>query len=340
MRIAARLVLAFVAVVLFFGGFTLVLLERVQAEHVRRYFNEVPRPVYHAGRRPGERLIEALKQESRKALLLAVLVAAGVGAGVALTLARPIRQLTETARRYAAGDRAVRARVKGRDEMAELAAAFNALADRLAEERAREERQLAATAHELRTPLAVLKAELEALADEMMRPDPETLRALVQEVDRITRLVEDLELITVADAGGLPLKKEVVDLAALAREVFDRVLPEGYALEGKGHALADADRVRQILWNLATNVKRHGGGWAQVRVAPGRIEVADRGPGVPEPLLDHLFEPFYRADPARPRGGSGLGLAVVRALTEAMGGEVRARKGRPEGLVVEVRLPT
>ncbi len=339
MRIATRLVLAFLAVALFSGGLTLVLIERVQTEHVRRYFAEGPRPHPRPGLRPGERLVAELKKESRKALFFALLVAAVVGAGLAFGLARPIRELTETARRYAAGDRSARARVRGRDEIAELAAAFNALADRLAEERAREERQLAATAHELRTPLAVLKAELEALADGVLTPDAANLKALVAEVDRITRLVEELELLSVAAAGGLALAREPVELAPLVREVFDRVLPGRYRLEGEGAALADPDRLRQILWNLATNVARHGGGRAEVRVAPGRIEVRDYGPGVPPEELERLFEPFYRTDPARTRGGSGLGLAVVRALAEAMGGGVRARPAEGGGLVFEVSLP-
>ncbi len=338
MRIATRLVIAFLAVALFSGGLTLVLIERVQAEHVRRYFDE-PRPFAPAGHRRGERLIQELREESRKALLFALVVAAAVGAGLALGLARPIRELTETARRYAAGDRSARAKVRGRDEIAELAAAFNALADRLAEERAREERQLAATAHELRTPLAVLKAELEALADGVLAPDAANLKALVAEVDRITRLVEDLELLSVVAAGGLALRPVEVDLAGAVREVFDRVLPGSYRLVGEGTALADPDRLRQILWNLATNVQKYGGAWAEVRVAPGRIEVQDRGPGVPPEEVERLFEPFYRRDPARPRGGSGLGLAVVRALARAMGGTVRARPGEEGGLVFELELP-
>jgi len=338
-RIALRLVLAFLVVALFSGGLTLYLIERVQAEHVRRFLGPGPGLHRPLDRRPGERLIEELKQESRKALLVALAVAAGVGAVLAFSLTRPIRELTETARRYAAGERDLRARVRGRDEIAELAAAFNALADRLAEERAREERQLAATAHELRTPLAVLKAELEALADGVLAPDPENLRALVAEVDRVARLVEELELLAVAEAGGLVLNPEPVDLRALAEEVFGRVLGEGACLEGEGQAYADPDRVRQILWNLATNVKKYGGGRARVLVAPGRVTVCDAGPGLPPEEIARIFEPFYRADPARKRGGSGLGLAVVRALAEAMGGSVRAWSGEAGGLCLELSLP-
>ena len=339
MRIAARLILAFLLVALFTGGLTLYLIERVQAEHVRRYFSPGAAMVHRPYRRPGERLISELKAESRKALLLALAVAAGVGTALALGLSRPLRELTEAARRYAAGERELRAPIRGRDEIAELAAAFNAIADRLAEERAREERQLAAIAHELRTPLAVLKAELEALADGVMSPDPENLRALVAEVDRLARLVEELELLSVAGAGGLVLRPEVVDLAALAREVFGRVLGEGARVEGEGRAYADPDRLRQILWNLATNVARHGGGRAEVRVQDGELVVCDAGEGVEEGELERLFEPFYRKDPARGRGGSGLGLAVVRALAEAMGGSVRAEPNPEGGLCFRLRLP-
>jgi len=338
-KIAYRLILAFLVVALFSGGLTLYLIERVQAEHVRRFFAPGMGLHLRVDRRPGERLIEELRQESRKALLLALLVAAGAGAALAFGLTRPLRALTETAR-YAAGERDLRAPVAGRDEIAELAAAFNELADRLAEERAREERQLAATAHELRTPLAVLKAELEALADGVLPPDPENLRALVAEVDRITRLVEELELLSVAEAGGLVLHPESVDLGALSREVFSRVLGEGAEVVGEGKAQADPDRLRQILWNLATNVAKYGGGEARITVAPGRIRVCDRGPGLSEEERSRIFEPFYRADPARKRGGSGLGLAVVRALTEAMGGRVRAFSAPEGGLCVELELPT
>jgi len=339
MRIVHRLVLAFLVVALFTGGLTLYLIERVQAEHVRRYFSPGLGLHLRTDRRPGERLIEDLKRESRKALLLALLVAAGAGGLLAFGLTRPLRKLTETARRYAAGERELRAAVRGRDEIAELAAAFNELADRLAEERAREERQLAATAHELRTPLAVLKAELEALRDGVLPADPENLEALVAEVDRITRLVEELELLAVAEAGGLVLHPEPVDLRALAEEVFSRVLGEGAEVTGAGEAFADPDRVRQILWNLATNVKKYGGGSAQVRVFPGKIEVCDRGPGLPSGEYERIFEPFYRGDPARKRGGSGLGLAVVRALAEAMGGGARAYPSDFGGLCLEVTFP-
>ncbi|AEB10781.1 sensor histidine kinase [Marinithermus hydrothermalis] len=361
MRIAARLVLAFVLVAVFAAGLSSFILHRSFQARVNRFLErEVPRLALGAPPSPPppllraqQRLLLELRAATWQATLIALAVALGTGGYLAWRFARPIEALTRATRRYAAGARAVRVRADGPGELAELARAFNALADRLAAEEAQTRRLVADIAHELRTPLTVLKSELEALADGLLSPDPETLERLVEEVDLLARLVGDLRLLSLAEAGGLELAREDVPLRDLVRRVAEGFAPRAAA---KGVRLvvtaapvtvhADPGRLRQVLLNLLDNALRHtpAGGCIAVGVhAEGAavLEVADTGPGIPEAHRPHVFERFYRPDPARSRafGGSGIGLAIVKALVEAHGGRVEAMN-RPEGgAVFRVRLP-
>ena len=224
MKLASRLVLAFALVALFAGGLTTGLILNIQQSHVNRYFGEHTRYGLPAEpQRRGMTLLKELQDANLKATAVALALAIAIGGYLAWRLSRPVAELTRAARAYAAGDRSARARVSGNDELAELARAFNDLAERLQQEEELDRRRVADIAHELRTPLQVLKGELEALADGMLDPDPETLERLVEEVDHLALLVEDLRLISLAESGGLVLQRTPEDLADLLKrtaEVF------------------------------------------------------------------------------------------------------------------------
>ncbi len=288
-------------------------------------------------------------------LTRASLLAAAVGGGVAVLLAlllslqllRPVGQLTRAAARMAGGDLSQRVEAKGKDELATLGSSFNRMAESL--QRAEQNRQAmtADIAHELRTPIAVQRAHLEALQDGVYPLTAENLQPVLDQTELLIRLVDDLRTLALADAGELRLEKRKVDLGELTRTVVERFKPEA---DGKGIALSyagpqeaiekevDPRRIEQILNNLFSNALRHtpAGGQvgAQVERSAGWIivRVADNGAGIPPEALGHIFERFYRADRSRSReeGGSGLGLAIARQLALAHGGDLRA-KNRSEG---------
>ncbi|WP_287417201.1 ATP-binding protein [Oceanithermus sp.] len=362
MKLASRLVLAFALVALFASGITAALVWQAQQQRVHRFLDrDLPRVIEGEPHPPGkpprffeqqQRLLRELREANLRAALIALVVALGVGGWLAWRMTRPVSELTRATRRYAEGDRDARARVRGRDELAELARAFNELAERLQSEEELDRRRVADIAHELRTPLQVLKGELEALADGMLDPDPETLERLVEEVDHLALLVGDLRLLSLAESGGLALEPVPYDLAELlarSAEAFSASAEaRGVALEldlASAPARIDPARMRQVVFNLIDNALRH----ARTRVRLGcRLEdgraclwVADDGPGIPEADLPRVFDRFYRADPARSRrsGGSGLGLAIVRAISEAHGGEATVENREGGGAVFRVCVP-
>jgi len=361
-RLSARLVLAFALVALFASGITAALVWRAQQQRVHRFLDrDLPRAIETGVHPPGRphrfleeqrRLLDELKEANLRAALIALLVALGVGGALAWRMTRPVSELTRATRRYAEGDRDARALVRGRDELAELARAFNELAARLQTEEELDRRRVADIAHELRTPLAVLKGELEALADGMLDPDPETLERLVEEVDHLALLVGDLRLLSLAESGELRLEPVPHDLAGLlakSAEAFAAAAEaRGVALEldlAPAPARIDPARLRQVVFNLIDNALRHAR--ARIRIRCGIegdracFEVSDDGPGIPAEDLPRVFDRFYRADAARSRhaGSSGLGLAIVRAIAEAHGGEVTAAGRAGGGAVFKVCVP-
>lgn len=277
-----------------------------------------------------------------------LVLAAGAGVWAAERITRPLGRLRDAARQLGLRDLSLRVPVEGDTEVAELAAAFNRMAERLeAEDRARRQ-LLADVAHELGHPLSVLRGRLELMQDGIQAPTPEALVTLQDEVVRMSRLIGDLRDLSLADAGALSLRlrpvrlEEVVDpllanlepVAAGRRIALERDVAPGLpVLE------VDPDRIRQVLVNLLSNALRYTpeGGRVTLRAwqhgSEVRIEVADTGPGIDPADLPHVFERFYRADPARTRsagGGTGLGLAIARSLVHLHGGRIWA-ENRPEG---------
>jgi len=299
-------------------------------------------------------------------LVRAGLIAAAISGVLALALAfllsyqllKPVEELTRAASRLAGGDLSQRVSERGGDEMTTLGQAFNRMAASLQRVVQNRRAMTADIAHELRTPIAVQRAHLEALQDGVYPLTVENLQPVLDQTQLLTRLVEDLQTLTLADAGELRLERSPVHLPELVGQVVERFRPEAenqhirlilndLAEGSNAYASIDGGRVEQILNNLLSNSLRftpEGGlvsielayqdGWAVVRVA-------DNGPGIPEEALPRLFERFFRADHSRSRaaGGTGLGLAIARRLALAHAGDLTAAN-RPEGgAEFTLRLP-
>jgi signal transduction histidine kinase len=232
------------------------------------------------------------------------------------------------------------------------AAALQPVVARLEEGLARERRFVADASHELRTPLALLQAELE-LALRRPRSPEELRRALAsaaEEVDRLTRLAEDLLVLARADEGVLPLRRGPVAIddlfATVARRFAPRAEADGRALDvgarPGGTIVADRLRLEQALGNLVDNALRHGGGTIRLEAdshdGVTRLQVSDDGEGFPAEFLPHAFERFTRADEARSRGATGLGLAIVDAVARAHGGSATAANRQEGGAVVSLTV--
>jgi two-component system, OmpR family, sensor kinase len=297
----------------------------------------------------GERLLAGLALAGP---LLLLLVAAVVARSVQAAL-RPVGQLTREARQISAAEDTGRrlAPVAGDDEIAELSRTLDAMLARLAVAFEHERAFVDDASHELRTPLAVLRGELElALSDPTDRDAVEqSLRAALDEAERLTRLADDLLLLARERAGALQLRADDLDLRRLLDRTAARLGPAtGLALTVDCPPLrlaGDADRLEQVLTNLVVNACAAGAGRAVLAAAREgdrvRLSVEDDGPGFPPGFAEVAFGRFTRADAARTRtAGAGLGLALVAAVVHAAGGTVRAGDGsRLGGAAVRLELP-
>jgi signal transduction histidine kinase len=295
---------------------------------------------------------------------LPVAAGAGVAYGVATArqVASDLEALAGTARRLEAGDLAARAQVQGTAEVALIAETLNAAAGRLAEARERERRMererrdlIAWASHDLRTPLASLRALAEALADDLA-PDEVTRRrylaGLTANVERLSALVDDLFELSAIQAGAVTLQLEPTSLPDLATEVLDRFEPEAAAagvrlecrLEGGRPVLAGRDQLGRVLANLVVNGIRHTPRGGRLRVAvtdangSAVMRVTDSCGGIPEADLPRVFDQLWRGDPARSTKGAGLGLAIARGLVDAHGGAIGVANVAG-GCEFTVRLP-
>ncbi|MBW3594478.1 MAG: HAMP domain-containing protein [Actinobacteria bacterium] len=278
---------------------------------------------------------------------VAAVAAAAVALAMVQFLARgmtsPLREMAAAASAMAKGDYSRRVTATSRDEVGQLAAAFNRMAADLHEVDRMRRDLVANVSHELRTPISALQVVLENLVDGVEPPDRQTLHTMLRQVERLSRLVSQLLDLSRLESGAVPLQKEPVEARSLLEEaardtdfkshieakhvrVEVSVEPESLAFE------ADVERVHQVLANLLDNAMRHSpdGGTIQVaaRADDGsvRIEVRDEGPGINEEEATRIFERFYRSDHARSsnEGGTGLGLSIARWIVELHGGDIRA----------------
>ena len=304
---------------------------------------------------------QALLSRLNRGVLVAGLVAGGLGLilalGLAYTLLRPVRDLTLASQKLADGDLSQRVSIHGKDELATLGNAFNRMADSL--QSAEESRRLmtADIAHELRTPLAVQRANLEALQDGVYPLTVENLTPVIEQNHLLTHLVEDLQTLALADAGQIELQRTPTDLVSLVERVVERFQPQAalhqvrLTLSPPATAVepisVDPVRVEQMLTNLLSNALRYTPLDGQIDVAMTqltklvRLTVHDSGPGIPGDALPFIFERFYRADKSRSRmeGGSGLGLAIARNLARAHGGDITATNHTSGGALFTLTLP-
>jgi signal transduction histidine kinase len=298
----------------------------------------------------------------RQALWIAALVSGSlavvVGGVLAGSILRPIRDLTSAARAIAAGDLTRRVPKRSSDELGELSLSFNQMAGSLERAEHLRREMTSDVAHELRTPLAVMRARLEGILDGIYPGSQDSLQSVLDQTLVLNRLVDDLGTLAMTDARQLRLDKTPTALRALVARVI-----EGHAAQAASHSVsmrlespaedliveADPIRLEQLLGNLLANAVRHARRPAGEVVVSLRaldaqrveIRVMDNGEGIPEEALPFIFERFYRADRSRARseGGTGLGLAIARNLVELHGGEIEAAN-RPEGgAELVVRLP-
>ncbi len=305
--------------------------------------------------------LAAFQQAIRTALLAAAITALVGAVVVSLALsariAGPVSRLVGAAQRIARGHYAERVPVEAEGEVGELAAAFNQMSSSLEGTERRRLELVGDVAHELRTPLTTLDGYLEGLQDGVIEANEETWALLRKETGRLTRLVGDLGELWRAEARQLPLHMEPVDVSTTLAEVRER-----YSAEAAAHqitvamssatvpvmARADGDRLNQVLANYLSNALRYAPAGSTVRLSAERhdgeviVAVRDEGPGLTGEQLARIFERFYRPDPSRSRalGGSGIGLAIARALAEAMGGRVWAESaGQGTGTAFYLGLP-
>jgi two-component system sensor histidine kinase BaeS len=300
---------------------------------------------------------EAIRTALVAAAITALLAAVVVSLALSTRIAGPVTRLVHAARRIAAGHYAERVPIVAEGEIGELASAFNQMSGSLEATERRRLELVGDVAHELRTPLTTLDGYLEGLQDGVIEPTQETWTLLRNETGRLTRLIGDLNDLWRAEARQLPLHIETIDVVALLPEAAERHAAEAAArqivlrVEPGSPAVArgDRDRLVQIVGNYLSNALRYAPAPSIVTLSVARhgdqvvVTVQDEGPGLPGEQLAHLFDRFYRADPSRSRalGGSGIGLAIVRALAEAMGGRAWAESNGPgAGTAFRVALPT
>jgi signal transduction histidine kinase len=271
----------------------------------------------------------------------------------------PLREMAAAAKAMAAGGWSGRVTDSSADEIGELARAFNAMAAELAAVDRMRRDLIANVSHELRTPISALQARLENMVDGVEPPDPALLVSMLEQTERLGRLVAQLLDLSRLESGAAPLLRERVEVALLldavaseaqlhapGRQIDIDVAPHDLGLH------ADADRIHQVLANLTANALRHGPADRPIVLTATRddghvvLTVSDEGPGIPEHEAERVFERFYRADAARrsassgsPGDGAGLGLSIARWIVDLHGGTIRALPRRPRGCAIECRLP-
>lgn len=287
---------------------------------------------------------------------IAALIALVLGGLLARTLTRPVRELTAATQALARGDLDQRVVVRSRDEIGTLARSFNQMSDDLARASQQRKQMTADIAHDLRTPLSILRGYTEGLQDGRIQGTPTLYTLMYGEVQHLQRLVEDLRVLSLADAGELSLNRRAVDPAALLERTGLAYIVEaeqhGVALrveaeQGLPSVVVDTDRLTQVLNNLVSNALRYTTEGEIVLAAAARdqqveLQVRDTGSGIAPDDLPFVFDRFYRADKSRQRAddpASGLGLAIAKAIVEAHGGTIAVDSTSGCGTIFTISLP-
>jgi two-component system sensor histidine kinase BaeS len=269
---------------------------------------------------------------------------------------RPLHQMAEASRKLAKGDYSQRVQVNRNDELGDMASAFNQMASDLSHQSQLRQQMMADVAHELRTPLSVLRIDLESMEDGLMEVNTENVRTLQSEVSYLTNLVEDLRMLSLADAGDLKIEKTQVEVNSLVREMVER--HQNSAREQKIQlsskypdqeifVYGDPLRLSQVLVNIISNAIKHTPpGFeisTQVSLSDNNavVSVTNFGSWIPKEDLERVFDRFYRLDQSRNRdhGGSGLGLSIARSLMQAHGGRIWAESVEAKSTTFYISLP-
>jgi two-component system OmpR family sensor kinase/two-component system sensor histidine kinase BaeS len=306
-----------------------------------------------------ERFFDRLQQYLLVGALLAGVLGVLLGLAFSRSLTAPLQRLATAARAMASRDFTQRVQVHGGAEVADVAQAFNEMAATLAEAEQLRKNLMADVAHELRTPLSVLQGNLQAILDGVYDLDKAEIAHLYDQTRLLSRLVDDLRELALADAGQLHMSLQPADVGKLLRAAYDSLAP---AAEAQGIALsvhtaddlplvyADPDRVAQVLHNLLDNALRHTATSGSITLSASsagklvEITVADTGEGIAPAELPHVFDRFWRADRSRSQrgrwaGGSGLGLSIAQSLIKAQGGRIWAESQQGRGATFHFTLP-
>ena len=305
---------------------------------------------------PEVAFLRRINQATLLSALAATVLALAFGSLLAFSLTRSLRELTAATQRLAQGDLGAQVEVRSQDELGELAASFNSMSADLAQATAARRQMTADIAHELRNPLSVILGYTEALDEGKLRQDAEIYTVLHAEARQLSRLVDDLRTLSLAEAGELPLTRQTLPPGELLQRVAAaqrRIAQEkGLTLEvdvapDLPSVYVDPDRLDQALTNLVTNAIRHTptGGAIHLSALPSgnriALQVHDTGEGIQPGDLPHVFDRFYRADRARAApDASGLGLAITRSIVLAHGGEISAESQPGAGAAFTVYLPS
>jgi len=296
------------------------------------------------------------------AVLPSILIALVLSAVMSRQFVRPLQQMTQAADRIADGHYQERLPegekpLEGGDELKQLAARFNRMTSQLEQVEDMRQKLIGDVAHELRTPLTVIKGSLDGLMDGVLEPDDTTFARLHRQVDRMDRLVNDLQELNRIEEGMIQLEIKPLEVNQLLANII-KTMDVNYSAkqvalklrttETPLLVLADEDRVDQVMINLLSNALHYTPSGGEVRVTvekmadAARISVADTGIGIAPEHLEKVFSRFYRVDHSRSRqaGGSGIGLTVAKKLVEAMGGRIWAESaGEDQGAVFRFTLP-
>jgi len=295
-------------------------------------------------------------------LIVCGLIAGLLSLGMIQLLARgmtsPLRDMAAATRAMARGEYDRRVTDTSRDEVGELARAFNRMAAELAEVDRMRKDLIANVSHELKTPLTALQATLENIIDEVVPADQRTLETMLSQTQRLARLVDQLLDLSRLESGAVPFERQHFAV----KPMLEQTMRESQLSPDKGHQRVDVtlvvepddllisgdpERVHQVVTNVVHNAMRHSpeGGVVEViaRAGDGQvlIEVSDEGPGIPPGEAGRVFERFYRSDHARTSsdGGTGLGLAIAKWIVDMHGGDIRAEQREPHGCRMVVALP-
>ena len=280
--------------------------------------------------------------------------AVGWGARSLRRMFTPLDELFRASERVANGDYSVRVQEKGPPEVHSLTKSFNSMAERLQQHDQQRRNMLADISHELRTPITVIQGNVEGMLDGIYPADEARLKSIIEETQILSRLVDDLRTLSLAESGALRLKHEPTNLTELVRDAisgFESLAKEkdvDFELSPTDieDASIDPQRIREVLTNLLSNALRYTppGGAIQVHLmetSPGpernvTISVKDSGPGIEPQILSHVFERFYKSSDS---GGMGLGLSIAKYLVEAHNGKIWAESEPGRGTTISFTLP-